>query len=358
MSGTGAGAPDWLCARAGRIFLAGLIAGGLLLAWALFAPRIALGGLLAGLLFWLGIALGAYALLAIHALTGGRWLAPFFPVLAAAVATLPVFALFALPLLLDPAAIWPWVGDPGAARHPDVARWYLNLPGFVARSAVALAGWSVLGLLLVGSGGRRPALGAPALIFHAVALTFMGLDWMLSLDPAFRSTAFAMWLGVVQVLAALAWCALLETEPAGTRGRAGDLAQLLIAAALGAAYLGFAQYLVDWYGNLPDKAAWYLAREALPWILLEAASLGLSAILPVVALLPAATRRSPRALAWVGAAVLVGVLLHLLWLVGPPFGPLAVPSGLLGAAAVGGIWLGLAAGPFAARLRREVPHGA
>ncbi|MDO9708768.1 hypothetical protein [Paracraurococcus lichenis] len=351
-------AAAWLRARALWLFLAGLAAGALLLLWGLAAPRLALGGLLAGLLFWLGLALGAYALLAVHALTGGRWLAPLFPVLAPATATLPVFALLALPLLLDPAAVWPWVADPGLARHPDVARWYLNLPGFVARSVVALAGWSLLGLLLVGSGGRRPAIGAPALLFHGVAVTILGLDWMLSLDPEFRSTAFAMWLGLQQVLAALGWCALLGTEPEGGRGKAGDLAQLLIAAALGAAYLGFAQYLVAWYGNLPDKATWYLQREALPWILLEAASLALSAVLPVLALLSGAARRSPRRLAWVGGAVLAGVLLHMLWLVGPPFGPLAIPAGLLGTAAVGGIWLGLAGGPFAARLRREVPHGA
>ena len=64
-----------------------------------------------------------------------------------------------------------------------VAQWYLNLPGFVLRGAVALAGWSVFGLLLVGSGARRPAVGAPALVFHGVAVTVLGLDWMLSLEP-------------------------------------------------------------------------------------------------------------------------------------------------------------------------------
>ncbi|MCO6417961.1 hypothetical protein JYK14_17605 [Siccirubricoccus sp. KC 17139] len=351
------GAAAWLRAHAAWLCLGGIAAAGLLVLWGLAAPRVALGGLLAGLLFWLGIALGAYALLAVHALTGGRWLAAFFPVLAAAVVTLPVFALFALPLLLQADAVWPWVGDPGAARHPDVARWYLNLPGFLTRGAVALAGWSLLGLLLVGSGARRPGLGAAALVFHAVALSALGLDWVLSLEPAFHSTAFGMWLGVLQLLAALAWCALLETEPAGTRGKAGDLAQMLMAAALGAAYLGFVQYLVVWYGNLPHKTEWYLERMALPWLPMEVASLGLAAILPVLALLPAVTRRSPRALAWVGAGVLVGVLLRLLWLVGPGFGPLAVLSGLLGTVAVGGIWLGLAGGPIAARLTQEMRHG-
>ncbi|RAI58010.1 hypothetical protein [Roseicella frigidaeris] len=348
-----------LGAGAGRLCLAGLAAAALLVAWGLAAPRLALAGLLAGLLFWLGIALGAYALLAVHALTGGRWLAPCAPVLAPAAATLPVFALLALPLLLAPAAIWPWVADPAAAPQPDVARWYLNLTGFALRGILALAGWSLFGLLLAGQGrGRRPALGAAALIFHGVAVSLLGLDWVLSLAPGFRSTAFGLWLGLLQLLSALALCAALRAAPAGDAGKAGDLARLLLAAALGAAYLGFAQYLVAWYGNLPEKAAWYLQRAALPWRPIEYGALGLAAILPVLALLPATARRSPRCLAWVGAGVLLGVLLHILWLVGPPFGPWASLSGLLGSLAVGGIWAGLAGGPFAARLRREVPHGA
>ena len=139
-----------------------------------------------------------------------------------------------------------------------------------------------------GGGARRPAVGAPALILHAVALTVIGLDWILALEPPFRSTAFGLWLGVTQLLAALAWCALLEPEPGGKR--AADLAGLLLACALGAAYLGFAQYLVAWYGNLKPRADWYLPRQEMPWLLVEVVSIAASAVLPVVAMLPGVLR--------------------------------------------------------------------
>jgi hypothetical protein len=355
-------AVDWLRAWAYRVIGLGLVACVLLLVWGvLLSPRLALAGWLAGLLFWLGIALGAYALLAVHALTSGLWLRSLYPVLAPAVASMPVFVLLAMPLYLGAATLWPWVTDPSLAKHASVARWYLNLPGFALRGVVAFAGWSLLGLLLVGSGARRPAVGAPALIFHAFALTAIALDWILSFDPHFRSTAFAAELGVTQVLAAMAWCAVLEPEPAGTRGKAGDLAMLMIAAALGAMYLGFAQYLVAWYGNLPDKAEWFLRRQELPWVVLNVASILLSAVLPVAALLPGLMRRSPRALAWIGAGTLAGVLLYVVWLVGEPFGPWILLSAALGTVAVGGVWAGLAGGPFAARLMHPTPeasHGA
>jgi len=327
--------------RAPRSIAMGAGAAALLLLWALVAgdPAMPLAGWLVGLLFWLGIALGAFLLLATHALTGGAWLEPLHRVLVPTTATLPLFLLLAAPLLIDPAAILPWLSMPDGGIRDALARWYLNLPGFVLRGGFALSGWSLLGVLLVRGGARRAATGAAALLFHAVAITAIGLDWVLSLDPQFRSTVFAAALSLTQVLSALAWCGLLAPEPPGSRGRAGDLAQITIAAALGSVYLGFAQYLVAWYGNLPHKAAWFLAHERLPWGALEIAALMLAGVLPVAALLPGRMRRDPRGQAWIGAGVLLGVACHTLWLIGPPFGVLLLPAGVLGLLAVGGIWL-------------------
>lgn len=340
-----------------KLALPGIAAAAGLLAWGFTANSPALAGWLIGLQFWLGIALGAYVVLAIHALTGGLWLAPLFRVLAPAVLTLPCFAVVMLPPLLDPGAVWPWIADPEVVKRAAVRAWYLNPPGFTLRTVIALLGWSALGVLLVASRARRPWVGGAALVFHGFALTWFGLDWILSLTPGFRSTVFGGALGVSQLLAALGWAALLEPEPAGFRGKAGDLARLILAAALGAIYLGFAQFLVAWYGNLPDKAAWFLRREALPWIALEFASVALSAALPIAALLPQVTRRSPRALAWVGGGVLVGVWLHTTWLIGPQFGPEAIATGLLGTAAIGSAWLGLVRGPLAGHPGRRLAHG-
>ena len=64
----------WLRAQSWRAAGLGMLAAVLLLAWAVLAPSQAIAaGWLIGFLFWLGIAVGALTLLAIHALTGGRW---------------------------------------------------------------------------------------------------------------------------------------------------------------------------------------------------------------------------------------------------------------------------------------------
>ncbi|MDB5413278.1 MAG: hypothetical protein JWR10_1613 [Rubritepida sp.] len=351
----------WLQDRSGTAALLGGGAAAVLLAWGcLGAARAPLAGWLVGLVFWLGIALGALSLLAVQAMTGGRWGATLNPALGPAAAGLPLFLPLVLPLLAGLAVLYPWASDPAVLPAADVARFYLNVPGFVARTLLAILGWSVFAWLLLRPGERpRPLAGALGLAFHLVAVTLISVDWMLSLEPSFSSTAFGVATLLMQFVAALAWAATLRPEGQGEApGRAGDLATLLYAAALGSLYLGFAQFLVSWYGNLPDKAAWFLKREAPEWIWLQAIALGLAAALPLGALLLARVRRSPAALARLGPWILLGILAHQAWIVAPAVGLAALPAALLGVLAVGGLWVAGAYGPIGARLmRREVPHG-
>lgn len=355
---------EWLRDSARAAGLIGLGSGAALLLWALVLPAGApAAGWLIGLSFWISLALGALALIAIQALTGGAWGRSLLPALLPAALSLPAFLLLVLPLLLALPVLYPWVSDPGAAVHADVARIYLNSHGFVLRAVLALGGWSVIALLLaiLPEGGVRRFVAAGGLVFHFAATTLLSLDWLLSLDPRFQSTAFGMAALATQLLLALAWAATLRPEPAGEeKGRAGDLAAMLLAAALGVLYLGFSQYLVAWYGDLPPKAEWFLLRGGLGWMLLEAFSITLSGLLPIGALLVAQLRQRPAALAWLGPCILLGIVAHLAWIVAPPFGAETLFAALLGVLAVGGLWAALAYGPVGARLapRGEAVRGA
>lgn len=333
--------------------LAGLLAALLLLGWGLLlSPGLAAVGWLAGLLFWLGISLGAFVLLAVHALTGGAWGEALDGALVPAAAALPAFLPLALPLAFAMPALYPWVADPSRVPHADVAALYLNPPGALLRGGVSLLLWSVLApLLALLRGAARTALGAVALLLHVVLLTVLSVDWLLSIDPRYHSTAFALGLLVMQVLAALAWAALLK--PDRTAGLPGDLAGMLVAAALGTLYLTYVQYLTAWYGDLPDKASWFLLRRTAPWPWVLAAALLLSGLLPLCGAMLRSWRCSPTALARIGLGVLAGLWLHLLWLAGPGFGAWSLLSGALGLVAVGGAWTGLARGVLAPRLRRR-----
>ena len=105
------------------------------------------------------------------------------------------------------------------------------------------------------------------------------------------------------------------------------------------------QYVVSWYGDLPDKAAWYLRRGQGPWGWVALASILLGALVPSLALLVRRVRREPRLLHWVAGSVLLALLLRDLWLLGPAFGPGGLLASPLALAAAGALWVGLTYGP-------------
>lgn len=333
--------------------LLGILALAALVHAGLAAPSVALHGWLIAFVFWSGISIGALVLLLIHALTGGRWVGGLAPGLAPTAAALPVLFLLVVPVVLGVQLLYPWAEAPSGVS-PDVARLYLNPTAFLLRTAVALAGWSLLSLLVARvSGPRLPLVAAVGLVFHALAISVIAVDWILSLEPGFTSTVFAAGIGLGQLLAALAWAALFLGDRVG-RGTASDVAGLLLATLLGVFYLDYMQYVVDWYGDLPSDVTWYQHRLSDGWQWVILASLLVGVLLPAAALLFGSVRAWPRAIRAIGAAILAGRLLHLAWLIGPADGPGTLLTGALATAAIGGLGTGLARSRFR---HKEMAHG-
>ena len=109
---------------------------------------------------------------------------------------------------------------------------------------------------------------------------------------------------------------------------AADLGGLLMATLLGTAYIDLMSFIVSWYGDLPDKAAWYLRRgqDGWNWVILSAVLVG--ALVPIAMLLSTRLRANRQALRLVGGLILVGVILHVVWLMAPAFDPGAIVAAL------------------------------
>jgi hypothetical protein len=213
---------------------------------------------------------------------------------------------------------------------------------------VALVGWSVLAMLCV-AGRCGPLAAGLGLSFYGLTISLVAVDWILSVEPHFTSSAFAADIALHQILAALAWAAV--SSPPGLDGkRASDLAGLILTTLLGVLYMGLMAYIVAWYGDLPAKAEWYLKRGTGAWVAVLAAALAVGGLLPFAALLFGRIRRSAAALRVVGLFVLVGIALHLAWYVLPAYG---AEGGLAALFAVAGvILLALVSGPVGRRLAR------
>src|SRR5215217_7748349 len=134
-----------ISATVGLVGLAGCLAG-----W-VFAPADFFLAYLFGHEFFLGLSLGALALLMTHHLTGGYWGYSVSRFLESAVNTLPLLAVLFVPIFFGLPHLYPWK-NPSIVAEDAILRsrvYYLNTPGYIVRSAVIFAIWIVMAHLLV-----------------------------------------------------------------------------------------------------------------------------------------------------------------------------------------------------------------
>ena len=162
---------------------------------------------------------------------------------------------------------------------------YFNPVFFAARSAGYFLVWWLLARYFLlrsveqdRSGDARltlrmERLSGPALLLFFVTVTFASFDWLMSLDPWWSSTIFGVYYfsgAVVGFLAAVILLALL-LQSAGrltasvTVEHYHDLGKLLFAFVIFWGYIAFSQYLLIWYGNIPEETSWYLVRQTGGW---------------------------------------------------------------------------------------------
>lgn len=311
-------------ARGSRLVF-GLVASLLLGVVGVLDPGAAAHGWLIGFGTAVCAPMGAFALLLIHDLTGGTWGESAGPRLARLAQMLPAFLLWFGVLLFVAPLVYPWIRDPSDAG-PDVARLYLNRPFFASRGLILLVVLSIAGVLRA-RGMSRLAAGL-VLTFYAVALDFVAVDWLLSAEPRYTSSAFGAQIIIAQLIAALSLI-LFDGNPRLEPKARADLAALLLACLLGEAYLILMTLIVHWYGDLPDQAAWFLRRTEAGWRWLEIFGTLFGATLPLAALMFRRVRRSPTLSAGAAAAALLGIFLEMVWLVAPMSGALSGLAGVL-----------------------------
>jgi hypothetical protein len=258
------------------------------------------------------IPIGSLVLLLVHSISGGRWGYEFAPALVPAARTIPLLLLLFLPVILLRPLIYDW----SALNVPrDVRAWYLNSLFFDIRTLIGIAVWSVLAWT---NAWRNELFAALGLVAHLILLTFLPADWVLTIQPGTISAGFGLGFGIEQMFAAVAFTAILAPQGPGRPNR--DLAGIMITTLLGTVYFLYMQFLITWYGNVPAKVHWFAVRSQAGWETVGLLAFLLGAALPFLATMHAWVRREPRAMRWVAALVLLGIALHVGWMMLPAFG--------------------------------------
>lgn len=296
----------------------GLLAtGGAALAW----PALTAQSLLSAASALLALPSGALALLAIGRLTGGGWYAEAAPALRSLTALLPLALIAFVPLLAGLGLLYPWT-EPAHSLEAVVQHKlaWLNETAFLARALVLAGLWALMAWLLRGDKPVSPARAVVVLLLWLPVVSLWGIDWLMSLEPAWYSSLFGLLLAAQHLVAALA-AAILVAAPsgAGDPQPGHDLGNLLLGGVLLWAYMAFMQLLIVWEADLPHQAGWYLTRVYGAWLPAAAANALLHFALPFALLLSRQLKRTAGGLRAAAALVLAGHLVDCLWLVAPAF---------------------------------------
>lgn len=292
--------------------------------------------------FFISLALGALFFVLIHFATKAAWSATLRRIAENVSLTLPVLFVLGIVCYLGRHTIFEhWLS---AESFTDSVlqqkRWYLNWSFFLSRSCVYLALFSGVAILFARRSFVQDKVGGlqitmqlqkwsySALIACGMATTFAAFDWIMSLDPHWYSTIFGLYFFAGCYVAFMSFLSIAvftfrarneKLKQIFNLEHVHDLGKQVFGYSCFWAYAAFAQYLLIWYGNLPEETMWYAVRQSegwwAIWILLCVGHF----IVPFLFLMSRTVKRMPILVCAIGIWVLMMHYIDLYWLIIPNY---------------------------------------
>lgn len=285
--------------------------------------------------------LGAFFFVMVQYLTGSAWSVTMRRIMENIMFTLPFCAVLFLPVAFGLKDIYPWT-DSVLAHTDPVIKWknhYLSESAFLLRTAGYFALWSIWVFAIYHQSTKQDkersinqthALSrwsAPGLLLAVVVGTLAAYDWLMSLEPRWYSTIFGLYILAGGALTFMSFVTLicLGFRRAGilknsiTEEHYHDLGKWLFALTAFYTYMGFSQYLLIWYANIPEETIWYRHRSVGGWLAISLAMPFIRFIIPFFVLLCRPAKRSLTVIAGVAIWSIVVELVDLYWVVMPTY---------------------------------------
>jgi hypothetical protein len=330
---------------------------------------------LVAFMYVLSIALGVLWFVAIQHLTNAKWSVVVRRVAEILASNMWLVAVLSLgvvgPMLAGSSDLYAWLDHVKVEQdhilHHKSA--YLNIQFFCVRWVIYFGFWIWLARRFFrlsvqqdtdGGSDISSALqriSAPSMIAFAITLTFCAIDVLMSLDATWFSTMFGVYYFGGCVLAGYSslGLALIWLQGKGrlttsvTEDHYHDIGKMMFAFTVFWAYIGFSQFMLIWYSDIPEETHWYLWRFQGDWKVVSALLLGAHFVVPFFGLMSRHVKRNKRTLAFWAVWILVIHYVDLFWLVYPNGAP-DVPFGLVDILCLIGV-VGLFIGISARRAR-------
>ena len=294
---------------------------------------------LVSFIFFLSIVVGSLFLVALEYAANADWSTPFRRVSEFLAAGLPLLLLFAIPLMFYTSNLFQW-------SHADLVNSdkmlqaksaYLNTPFFMVRVFAIIVIWLFFYFMITKNSRKQDETGNQVLtkrnitlsvIFipiFAITITLVSVDWIMSLESRWFSTIFGVYLfaGVTwSSLAALTLTSIKLKEkgflhPAVKEDHYYSLGTLMFAFTAFWGYIAFSQYMLIWYGNLPEETFWFMQRWEGGWKIVSILLIVTHFIVPFFYLISYEAKTNPKKLKFISIWILSVHFLDLYWLIMP-----------------------------------------
>jgi hypothetical protein len=308
--------------------------------------QFALSAYLSAFMYCLTIIIGCLFFVLVQHLCRAGWSVVVRRIAELVMIMIVPLAILFIPILVSltgEGVLYPWDHPQYAEKlHLNETIWdtktgWLTEGWFTVRAAIYFLIWSGLAIYFYRGSVRQDETGeravtdrlqwwsGPGVVLFALATTFAAFDWVMSLAPMWFSTMFGVYLFAGSILAA--HCAI--TVGAYFLQRAGamrdevtadhyhDLGKLIFGFILFWAYIGFSQYMLIWYGNIPEETEWYWFRQQGAWGGISLSLVFLHWILPFVGTMSRHVRRRAGLMCFWASYILIMHYVDVYWMIMP-----------------------------------------
>ena len=317
--------------------------------------------------YFVSLAVGAAFFGAIQYITQSGWSAMFKRIPEAMVSYLPIAAVLFLIMYFGMHSIYEWTHDE-VVQHDHMLQQkspYLNEPFFFIRVLVFFGVWIIMSTFLRKLSLKEDEVGGmeyflkselySKIFIFIIAFSFslFAVDMLMSLEPHWYSTLFAG----RSFIAAFMHASSIITLIVIILSRQGyfkmlngshlhDFTRYIFMASIVWGYFNFAEFMLIWYGNIPEETIFFVKRWHGTYEVLFFANIILNWGIPFLVLMPRKSSRTKMIILPVVVVLIIGQYTELYYIIWPA---------TVGAAKFGLLEIGTFLG-FAGLFSRVVAH--
>ncbi|WP_185876889.1 hypothetical protein [Blattabacterium cuenoti] len=303
-------------------------------------------GLYVPIFYFTSISLGSLLFLGIQNVSKSGWSIIIYPVMEKITSFLPYgfFMIFIILLLNSMGFIhmFHWMDynlyDINSNKYDNIIankKLFLNIPFFLIRSVVYTLGciffYSKIKKLSckldktssLSDYKKLYSISVIFIIFFSFISTFIAWDWIMSLNPHWFSTLFGWYVLSSYLVTGIGLITIISIYlnktgifPLFRKDHLHDLSKYLFSSSLLWTYFWFSQFLLYWYGNVPEEIYYFLKREEIYnsihfWILIP------NFIIPFFGLIKSKNKSNPIIVGTVSFVLLIGHYINTYYLIVP-----------------------------------------